>query len=202
MGAELVDAGASSVPGEGGGVGYASCSADGFASHSARKLSSPRTLGRSHWYVIGCEDCGAFWSTCCSISDEFAIWGVHLGDTNEPASIVFSPVCARRSTNSILVATGMLCFSFCNPSLGPTSTMRTKSGRLDAAVAKQRGRDGWRAARRADRRQTNLEDIVEGGGREWSCNRLEGWREGAATSLFVGLKFAGILHRGEAQPEL
>lgn len=88
-----------------------------------------------------------------------ATCGVHFGDTNEPASMVFKPVRANLSTSSILVATGMLCFSFCNPSLGPTSTMRTKSARLDAAVAKVRLEHGCRAARRAERKQMNFEDI-------------------------------------------
>ena len=94
--------------------------------------------------MMGCGDCGVLFRTCSSISEEFAIYylrvsktvlpfsssicltcGTHFGDTNEPASIVRSPVCASLFTNSIFVATGIDCFSFCNPSRGPTSTMRT-----------------------------------------------------------------------------
>jgi hypothetical protein len=70
-----------------------------------------------------------------------------------------SPVCANLSTSSILVATGMVFFSFCNPSLGPTSTIETLSARLDAEAAKVLRWHGWRAARRAERRQVNLEDM-------------------------------------------
>lgn len=81
--------------------------------------------------------------------------GVHFGDTKDPASMVFNPVCANLLTSSILVATGMLCFSFCSPSRGPTSTIRTKS---DDAVAYVR-RSGYRAAKRAVRRQVNFESI-------------------------------------------
>jgi hypothetical protein len=144
-----------------------------------RKLSKPFTFGRSHWYVIGWGDCGVRFKTCSRISAEFAIsmlistvsrtWqhagitcGVHFGDTNEPASIVVKPVRASLSTSSIFVANGTVSFSFCSPSLGPTSTMRTWSGRLFAAEANVLLRDGWRAARRAERRQMNLADILEG----------------------------------------
>jgi hypothetical protein len=72
-----------------------------------------------------------------------------------------SPVCANLSTNSILVATGIACLSFCNPSLGPTSTMRTWSARLDAAAANVLRWHGWRAARRAARRHVNFEDMAK-----------------------------------------
>jgi hypothetical protein len=53
----------------------------------------------------------------------------------------------------------MVFFSFCNPSLGPTSTIETLSVRLDAEAAKVLRWHGWRAARRAERRQVNLEDM-------------------------------------------
>jgi len=61
--------------------------------------------------------------------------GTHLGETKEPASMVVNPVLASLSTSSILVARGTVCFSFCSPSRGPTSTMRTWSARLLAAEA-------------------------------------------------------------------
>ena len=51
---DMFSAGPSSVPGEGGGVGYASCPGDcDFDCHMERKLSKPLTFGRSHWYVMG-----------------------------------------------------------------------------------------------------------------------------------------------------
>lgn len=53
---EVFNAGLSSGPGEGGGVGYASRPVDDCAFHSFRKLSNPFTFGRSHWYVIGVSD--------------------------------------------------------------------------------------------------------------------------------------------------
>ena len=83
----------------------------------------------------------------CGLVQEPALTcGTHFGDTNEPASIVESPVLARRWMSSILVASGMVVFSFCRPSRGPTSTILTrlsKAGRLELdallpAVAKPR----------------------------------------------------------------
>jgi hypothetical protein len=63
---------------------------------------------------------------------EAAICGTHLGCTKLPASMVSMPVAASRRTSSILVSTDMLVFSFCKPSLGPTSTMRTWSFATEA----------------------------------------------------------------------
>jgi len=54
-------------------------------------------------------------------------WGTHLAGTNEPASRCVTPVLARRLMSSILVCSGIDFFSFCNPSRGPTSTMRAWS---------------------------------------------------------------------------
>ena len=53
--------------------------------------------------------------------------GIHFGLTKLVASIVRSPVPERRSINSILALAAMIVFSFCRPSRGPTSTMRTAS---------------------------------------------------------------------------
>lgn len=61
--------------GEEGGVGYAVWLED-WACQTERKLSRPRTLGRSHWYVMGFSDFGGDERTCWRISDEFAICGV------------------------------------------------------------------------------------------------------------------------------
>ncbi len=57
------------------------------------------------------------------------ICGTHFGETNEVASMTRSPASASRSISSILVAVGTTCFSFCNPSRGPTSTILTLAGR-------------------------------------------------------------------------
>jgi len=73
-------------------------------------------------------------------SSEAAIWGTHLGCTNDPASIMPNPVDANRLTSSILVSAGMLVFSFCNPSLGPTSTTRTWSAHALLELEKCRSR--------------------------------------------------------------
>ena len=62
-----------------------------------------------------------------STLSEAAICGTHFGCTKLPASMVSIPVAASRRTSSILVSTGILVCSFCKPSLGPTSTMRTWS---------------------------------------------------------------------------
>lgn len=76
---DVFEGGPSFGPGDGGGVGYASCPDCVFACHSARKLSKPLMLGRSHWYVIGCGDCGVLFSTCSSISAELAIYNLGQG---------------------------------------------------------------------------------------------------------------------------
>lgn len=47
------------------------------------------------------------------------------------ASIVVKPVFDKRLINSILTAAGKIVCSFCKPSLGPTSTIRTFVGRLE-----------------------------------------------------------------------
>jgi hypothetical protein len=129
----------------------------------------------------------------------FLTWGTHFGDTNDPASMYSSPLCASLSTSSIFVATGIDCFSFCKPSLGPTSTMRTWSARLDAAEAKGLRWHGWRAARRAARRQTNLEDIagMNVGGIKSACELAQGLRSGVAVKrCCCGECLRGTLHRG------
>ena len=51
-----------------------------------------------------------------------------MGETNAVASIVFNPDAASFLMNSILVSVGTICASFCSPSRGLTSTMRTLCG--------------------------------------------------------------------------
>src|SRR5262247_2147237 len=60
-----------------------------------------------------------------------AICGTHFGDTNAVASTAGSPASARRSISSSLTAVGTSPGSFCSPSRGPTSTMRTRLAKGD-----------------------------------------------------------------------
>ena len=52
-----------------------------------------------------------------------AICGTHFGDTKLVTSMLGKPAAVRRSTSSTFTAAGIICFSFCSPSRGPTSTM-------------------------------------------------------------------------------
>src|SRR3712207_1265879 len=63
-----------------------------------------------------------------------AICGTHLAETKLPASIAFNPVAERRSISSTLISSGTVFASFCRPSRGPTSTMRTRSGSRISAL--------------------------------------------------------------------
>lgn len=62
--------------------------------------------------------------------------GTHLGDTNEPASMLRTPVFASLLINSILVSRDIEVFSFCSPSLGPTSIIRISPAPRYAVVEK------------------------------------------------------------------
>src|SRR3954468_14063854 len=55
-----------------------------------------------------------------------AICGTHFGETKAVASTAGRPTSARRSMSSSLTAVGTWFGSFCRPSRGPTSTMRTR----------------------------------------------------------------------------
>src|SRR5688572_26491172 len=55
--------------------------------------------------------------------------GTHFGLTKLVASMLSRPVAVSRSISSIFAAVGTSVFSFCSPSRGPTSTMRTATGR-------------------------------------------------------------------------
>src|SRR5262247_290669 len=64
-----------------------------------------------------------------------AICGTHFGDTNAVASTAGSPASARRSISSSFTRVGTSRGSFCSPSRGPTSTIRTglsKGNQLDS----------------------------------------------------------------------
>src|SRR5450631_831444 len=58
---------------------------------------------------------------------EFTICGIAFGDTKAPTSTVCSPAPTRAPMKAMRSATLTGVFSFCRPSRGPTSTMRTKS---------------------------------------------------------------------------
>src|SRR5690606_12976309 len=60
-----------------------------------------------------------------STSAASASCGTHLGLTKLVASMVRRPVADSLSTNATLSAVLIIAFSFCNPSRGPTSTIRT-----------------------------------------------------------------------------
>ena len=56
--------------------------------------------------------------------------GTHFGDTNDPASIETWPDFSSKSIKVSFWSNEMNVFSFCNPSLGPTSTILTREGIL------------------------------------------------------------------------
>src|SRR3984893_4251388 len=62
-----------------------------------------------------------------STASEFTICGIAFGDTKAPPSTVCSPAPTSASMKAMRSATLTGVFSFCRPSRGPTSTMRTKS---------------------------------------------------------------------------
>src|SRR2546422_11548832 len=63
----------------------------------------------------------------CALSD---ICGTHFGETKAVASTAGRPASASLSISSIFTAVGTPVASFCRPSRGATSTMRTLRGRL------------------------------------------------------------------------
>lgn len=60
-----------------------------------------------------------------SEEEEALTCGTHFGLTKLPASISLKPVLASLLINSILVVAEIVFFSFCSPSLAPTSTSFT-----------------------------------------------------------------------------
>src|ERR1700737_178591 len=62
-----------------------------------------------------------------STESEFTICGIAFGDTKAPTSTVRNPASTSASMNAMRSATLTGVFSFCRPSRGPTSTMRTES---------------------------------------------------------------------------
>lgn len=54
--------------------------------------------------------------------------GTHFGDTKLVASTTGSPLETSNLISSTFTSVGIIVFSFCSPSLGPTSTILTTSG--------------------------------------------------------------------------
>src|SRR5204863_8719519 len=71
----------------------------------------------------------------CALS---ATCGTHLGETKLIASIAGRPASVRRSIRPTLTSVGTTAFSFCKPSRGATSTMRTRCGSLVIASSVDR----------------------------------------------------------------
>src|SRR5215213_2325950 len=88
---------------------------------AARAASKPLRFGVSTGYetpgLRRIRSSTSVWSAIC---------GTHFGDTNAVASTAGRPASARRSMSSSLTAVGTWFGSFCRPSRGPTSTMRTR----------------------------------------------------------------------------
>ena len=68
------------------------------------------------------------------------ICGTHFGDTNEVTSMLRKPASVSRSTSSTFTSAAIICFSFCSPSRGPTSTIETLLGRGISNLASSRRR--------------------------------------------------------------
>ena len=67
-------------------------------------------------------------SACATTCAQSAIWGSARGDTNEPTSISRSPACASAAIQRCLSAVGMVRFTLCRPSRGPTSLTNMSMG--------------------------------------------------------------------------
>src|SRR5919202_3912486 len=94
---------------------------------AARARSSPRGLGTSATYRTP----GRL-RIARKTSSASAIRGTALGCTNDVTSIHGKPASDSRSTKRTLTSVGMGAGSFCSPSRGPTSTIRTRRGRASA----------------------------------------------------------------------
>src|SRR5258708_4600984 len=71
---------------------------------------------------------------------ELTICGIAFGDTKAPTSTVCSPAPMSASMKAMRSATLTGVFSFCRPSRGPTSTMRTESLMRTSTGCSRRGR--------------------------------------------------------------
>src|SRR5690606_13514766 len=104
-----------------------------------------------------------------AMSPEAAICGTHFGETNAPASTFLRPALRSRRMSSSLVCEVMGLRSFCRPSRGPTSTIRTVGSRTGGAVvvvgilvANESGRRGEKGRRRGEKRGKRGRRRMEG----------------------------------------
>src|SRR5438132_11005119 len=87
----------------------------------------------------------------CALS---AICGTHLGETKLVTSISVRPASCSMCTSWIFTSAGTICFSFCRPSRGPTSTNLTLLGSFMCSVSSfpvNHAGDGFSALELADR---------------------------------------------------
>ena len=100
-----------------------------------------RTLDMSPWSLLSRERSLRQGPGTYSGRAKYAMggltWGTHFGLTKLPASIMSIPACVRRLTSSTFTCGGMTADSFCSPSRGPTSTIRTSSGLTGGEVSSQ-----------------------------------------------------------------
>jgi hypothetical protein len=99
--------------------------------------------------------------------------------------MVSIPVAASRLTSSILVSTGMLVFSFCRPSRGPTSTMRTWSLATYARGEMEKVRRP--AGRRWCARRWRMRDVMVG-----SWQRESEYVRVRARGTYIGPRLRGV----------
>ena len=93
-----------------------------YLTPTATADSIPFMLGTKHGY-----DVPYFLLTISYNYFELAICGTHFGETKDPTSTALSPALERLLIKVFLSYRVMICFSFCRPSLGPTSTIFTNS---------------------------------------------------------------------------
>src|SRR5215472_10961441 len=108
---------------------------------ASRAASKPRMFGTSTGYRTPGMRLMLFKTSALS-----AICGTHFAETNAPASTTLNPASASRSMRPILIAAGTAVASFCSPSRGPTSTMRTSAGRRIGSLLAVGGKRDQRRA--------------------------------------------------------
>ena len=107
----------------------------GYKDDGEPQLNWPSSVHSSATHIFGMVP-----RLCCGsvaqnpLSHDLLTWGTHLGATNAPSSMRRTPVWASRRISSSLDCRDIAVFSFCKPSLGPTSTMRTSPVRRRALV--------------------------------------------------------------------
>lgn len=136
-----------SGPGEGGGVGYASWPEWDLDCQVERKLSSPLTFGRSHWYMIGRGEVGGRERTCSSISAELAIWlcgQQSLSNCQDASLSPAAPILVQRKSRLRWLSSRSLLASLPSLSLWPAAPSASHSviHRVAQLLQCERGRRG------------------------------------------------------------